>query len=101
MACAAVSSELPQFDSIVPAIKPHYAFFSPLHREIGGLPMTSFEWMTADRQLQRSIFGGGVEVIANFGDSAAQSGRDRIPAGSVLIRRQGVVNASVYTPTRH
>jgi hypothetical protein len=40
MACAAVSSELAQFDSIVPAIKPHYAFFSPLHREIGALPMT-------------------------------------------------------------
>jgi len=87
-----------QFDSIVPAIKTHYAFFSPLHREIGGLPMTSFEWMTADRQLQRAIFGGTVEVIANFGDSAVQSGRDRIPARSVLVRRPGAVNASVYTP---
>jgi Glycosyl hydrolases related to GH101 family, GH129 len=88
-----------QFDSIVPAIKTHYAFFSPLHREIGGLPMTSFEWMTADRQLQRAIFGGRVEVIANFGDSAAQSGRDRIPARSVLVRRTGAVNGSLYTPS--
>jgi hypothetical protein len=57
--------------------------------------------LNADWRLQRAVFGGRVEVIANFGDSAAQSGRDRIPAGSVLIRRQGVVNASVYTPTRH
>jgi len=88
-----------QFDSIVPAIKTHYAFFSPLHREIGGLPMTSFEWMTPDRQLQRAVFGGRMEVIANFGDSAAQSGPDRIPARSVLVRRPGAVNASIYTPT--
>jgi hypothetical protein len=61
--------------------------------------MTSFEWLTADRQSQRAIFGGRVEVIANFGDSAAQAGPDRIPARSVLVRRPGAVNAAVYTPT--
>jgi hypothetical protein len=50
--------------------------------------------MTPDRLLQRTVFGGKVEVIANFGDSAL----NHIPARSVLVQRQGAVGASVYTP---
>jgi hypothetical protein len=47
-----------------------YRFFSPLHRKIGLLPLSDFQWLTADRKVQRSRFGDQVEVIANFGHSA-------------------------------
>ncbi len=86
---------LAQFDSIVPGMKAHYKFFSPLHREIGALPLTSFEWLSADRLLQRAVFGGKVEILANFGDSEAQS----IPPRSVVVKRPGAA-ASVYSPAK-
>ncbi len=48
-------------------IKKHYAFFSPLHKQIGGQAMTDFEWLSDDRQVQRTEFGNIVEIFANFG----------------------------------
>ena len=48
-------------------IQRHYAFFSPLHREIGGQTMTDFEWLSDNRQVQRTAFGETVEIFANFG----------------------------------
>ena len=48
-------------------IKRHYAFFSPLHRRIGGQAMTDFEWLSHDKQIQRTEFGNTVEMYANFG----------------------------------
>ena len=48
-------------------IKRHYAFFSPLHRRIGGRAMTDFEWLSHDKQIQRTEFGNTVEMYANFG----------------------------------
>jgi hypothetical protein len=48
-------------------IKRYYAFFSPLHKQIGGQAMTDFEWLSHDRQVQRIEFGNMVEMYANFG----------------------------------
>jgi len=48
-------------------IKQHYAFFSPLHRQIGGQAMTDFQWLSEDKQVQRTEFGEAVEIFANFG----------------------------------
>ena len=48
-------------------IKRYYAFFSPLHKQIGGKAMTDFEWLSDDRQVQRTKFGNMVEIFANFG----------------------------------
>ena len=45
----------------------HYAFFSPLHRQIGGQAMTDFEWLSDDKLVQRTEFGNIVEIFANFG----------------------------------
>ena len=52
----------------LPAIKPHYARFTKLHREIGLMPMTEFAWLNEERTVQRTVFGGKVEVTANFSD---------------------------------
>jgi hypothetical protein len=46
-------------------------FFEPLHGRIATLPLTSFEWLTNDRLVQRTRFGDVVELTANFGAIAA------------------------------
>jgi hypothetical protein len=43
--------------------------FSPLHERTGVLPMTSFEWLTPGRLVQRTRFGDEIEITANFGDA--------------------------------
>ena len=48
-------------------IKKHYAFFSLLHRQIGGQAMTDFQWLSEDKLVQRTEFGNIVEMYANFG----------------------------------
>ncbi|MBL8228053.1 MAG: hypothetical protein JNL98_06235 [Bryobacterales bacterium] len=83
---------------MVPEIQPHYRFFSPLHREIATLPMTAFEWLTADRLLQRTEFGGRVEIVANFSSGAQTHGGASIPPRSLRVRRNGSKQADVYTP---
>lgn len=45
-------------------------FFAPLHREVGAKPLTRFEWLTADRMVQRTQFGNELELTANFGEQA-------------------------------
>jgi len=45
-------------------------FFAPLHRRVGGKPLTSFEWLTPDRMVQQTQFGEDIEMTANFGERA-------------------------------
>jgi hypothetical protein len=51
-------------------IKALNAFFAPLHRLIGDKPLTGFEWLTANRMVQRTQFGNEIELTANFGEQA-------------------------------
>ncbi|MYC74788.1 hypothetical protein F4X10_03320 [Candidatus Poribacteria bacterium] len=67
-------------------IQRHYAFFSPLHRYIGGKPMTDFEWLSDNRQVQRTEFGNTVELIANFGTNPFEYEGIVIPGKSVVAR---------------
>ena len=67
-------------------IKRHYAFFSPLHRQVGGQAMTDFEWLSDDKQIQRTEFGDVVEIFANFGAGAFEFEGVVIPARSVVAR---------------
>lgn len=67
-------------------IQRHYAFFSPLHRQIGGKPMTDFEWLSDNRQVQRTEFGEAVEIFANFGTSTFEYEGVVIPPRSVVAR---------------
>ena len=67
-------------------IKKHYAFFSPLHRQIGGQTMTDFEWLSDDRQIQRTTFGDVVEIFANFGSDPFAYQEVMIPGRSVVAR---------------
>ena len=70
----------------------HYRFFSPLHRELVLEPMTDFTWLTPDRLVQRTMFGDGSSIIANFGTQPYQHGDHAIAATSVLaIRSDGAI----------
>lgn len=76
----------------------HYAFFSPLHREIGVLPLTDFTYLTSDHLVQRTRFGSAVEVIANLRSAPSTYLKNQLPAWSVLVRqlRTGIIK--IYTP---
>ena len=77
---------LAAFEKHAARIKRHYAFFSPLHRKIGGKAMTDFEWLSPDRFVQRTEFGNAVELFANFGQAAFEHEGFVIPARSVVAK---------------
>ena len=78
-------------------IKRHYAFFSPLHRQIGGQAMTDFEWLSDDRLVQRTEFGDTVEIFANFGTDVFEYSGVVIPARSVIARWVGTGEIEVFS----
>ena len=67
-------------------IKRYYAFFSPLHRQIGGKAMTDFEWLSLDKLVQRTVFADTVEIFANFGTEPFEHEGRTIPGRSVIGR---------------
>jgi len=80
-------------------IAAHYAFFSKLHRELALLPMTEFGWLSNDRQVQRTVFGGKVELIANFGEQPFDHAGTQLPPRSIMSRRlDGGGERQVFTP---
>jgi len=87
-----------EFQKRKEGIKAHYAFFSPLHRELALLPLTEFAWLTPDRLVQRTVFGEDVETVANFGRQGFDYRGTVIPGRSVLSRRLKSGEAKVFTP---
>ncbi|HZZ45096.1 MAG TPA: glycoside hydrolase [Tepidisphaeraceae bacterium] len=61
----------------------HYAFFSPLHREVAEMAMTGFDYLSEDHLVQRTVFGGKVEVVANFSDQVFMYRGQAIPGRAV------------------
>lgn len=45
-----------------------YKLISEVHQKVAALPMTDFEVLSDDYNLQRSVFGNKYEVVANFSD---------------------------------
>jgi hypothetical protein len=70
----------------------HYRFFSPLHRQTGLLPLEEFTWLTPDRLVQRTTFGGKVEMIANFGAEPHQG----VPPRSIAARHLDSGQTEIY-----
>ncbi len=78
-------------------IQRHYMFFSPLHRQIGGQAMRDFEWLSDNRQVQRTEFGDAVELIANFGTEPFAY-KDVVVLGkSVVARWMDTGEVSVFS----
>ena len=78
-------------------IKRYYAFFSPLHKQIGGKAMTNFEWLSEDKLVQRTEFGDTVEIFANFGADAFEHKGVVIPGKSVIARWIGTSEIVVFS----
>lgn len=78
-------------------IKRYYAFFSPLHRRIGGRVMTDFEWLREDKLVQRTEFGSIVEMYANFGVDVFEYNGVVIPARSVVARWMDTGKITVFS----
>ena len=74
----------------------HVRFFSPLHRRLALQPMTDFGWLTKDRLVQKTVFGDGTEIVANFGTHPATVDGLTVPAGTVVARQGGATSS--YTP---
>ncbi|GAA3073802.1 hypothetical protein GCM10020000_68430 [Streptomyces olivoverticillatus] len=70
-------------------------YFSPLHQAAGTEPMTGFRTLTADRTVQRTVFGDGtLTVTANFGTKA----HDGLPGGCVDAKLKGDKQARRLCP---
>jgi len=91
---------LDEFDRHREIMKRHYEFFSPLHRKVGFAQMTDFNWLSADRMLQRAVFDDRVELVANFSQESRRYKEFEIPARSVLAKwtEDGKVKTMTFTP---
>ena len=63
------------------------------------MEMTSFEWVTADRFVQKTVFGNSeIEIIANFGKSPYNYKGKEIGAKSLLILYPKKGTSEMYKP---
>ncbi len=88
---------LDEFKKHQATMKKHYAFFSPVHRELGFEPMTDFAWLTPDRLVQRTVFGDKAEMVANFGESQFNYKGAGIPARSIVVRWLKTGKSQMFT----
>lgn len=77
---------LDEFKKHKARMKAHYDFLSPLHRELGLLPMTDFAWLTPDRLIQLTVFGDRVEMVANFSMEDFDYQGKIIPKRSIMAK---------------
>ncbi len=87
-----------EFDTHKVRMKAHNEFLSPLHRELGLLPMTEFTWLTDDRMVQRTMLGETAEMVANFAAEDFEHAGAVVPGRSVLARWLETGDSRVYTP---
>jgi hypothetical protein len=90
---------LDEFDKHREIMKNHYAFFSPLHKDVGFAQMTDFNWLSSDRKLQRAVFDDRVELVANFSHEARRYQGIDIPGRSISARweESGKVKIRTFT----
>jgi len=89
---------LEEFEKHGPTMKRHYAFFSPLHRELGFARMTDFAWLSPDRLLQQTVFDDRFELVVNFSQETRRYSNIGIPGRSVLARDRDSGGTRFFTP---
>ena len=89
---------LEEFKKHKQKMKTHYEFFSPLHRELGLLPMTDFVWLTPDRMVQRTAFGDRVQIVANFRTEDYNYQGRSIPKRSILAKWRDTGQTRIFSP---
>lgn len=89
---------LAEFQKRKAQLKRHYDFFSPLHRATATMPMTDFKWLTGDHTVQQTVFGGEIEMTANFGPANYRQGDLTVPKRSIVARWRKTGESKTYTP---
>ena len=60
--------------------------------------MTGFEWLTPDGTVQRTTFGGQIELVANFGSIDFRYGDTTLGKESILVKRRDAGKTQMYVP---
>lgn len=63
----------------------HVKVWYPLHEKAVTLPMTAFNVLSGDRQVQQTVFGNQIKVTVNFSGQDVQIGTELIMARSAVI----------------
>ncbi len=66
-------------------IKNTYEVLSPLNRLTGLLPMTDHRFLTPDRKVESTRFGGDVRITVNFGAAGYDAGAAMLPQWGFLV----------------
>lgn len=73
-------------DARLPAMACVDRFFRPLHQRLGTQALQAWEPLLADRQLQRTRFADGSEIVVNFGADPQRVGQLDVAPRSVVAR---------------
>ncbi len=89
---------LEEFQKRQNQIQRHYAFFSPLHRQLAEFPMTDFRWLAPDHSVQQTTFGDRIDLVANFSSANFAFGAVTVPPQSILAQWRNGPKPLLYTP---
>ena len=91
-----------RFGLIDQFIKNTYEVLSPLNRETALLPMTDHHFLTPDRKVESTRFGGDVEITVNYGERPFATARATLPEYGFLVEspRLLAVYATRYKTVR-
>lgn len=78
-------------------IKQFYDIFSPLHRETAVQPMTSFEYLSRNRMVQRTVFED-YQITVNFGDKPFLVKGLKLQPKSAYIENLKTKTTKTYIP---
>jgi len=73
----------------LPIIKRQDAFFRPLHQHLATQKLVGFQWLTADRLVQKTSFEDGTVLIANFSTQVFQLEHLKIDEHSIEVLMPG------------
>jgi hypothetical protein len=79
-------------------ISRHARIFSKTHSRVVTLEMTGFEWLSADRLIQKTVFGESLEMIANFGSVPFRYGDITIGGEGLAVFHPGTEEYFLYYP---
>lgn len=79
------SFSVKDFDKLKDIIIYSYKKIADIHKRVAELPMTDFEILRDDYQVQRSVFGDKYEVIVNFSEEGCIYKNKLIPPCDLLL----------------
>lgn len=79
-------------------ISEHVAVFAQTHTNAVVQKMSSFEWLSGDRLVQKTQFGDTMEIVANFGSQPFKYKEANIPGMALAVFHDGFGDYYIYKP---